>query len=526
MKKIPYTVKNLSLRNKIAIKNHQPQWLVVFFTAICLLGPNAGLKGQFLDTIYDLAHNARSSFSLLPSGNIIFSGMNNDNPSLYQYAKLDQQGKVLDSLNLQYNPDDYFLANCKKGLVVNRNKIYNSYTNFHSRDSIYVILSKLSLSPLDTLETKLYYADRSIYTATHSISMTLDSDSTFLLSGYLARWVQQPDSVLKYDLFLTRFDTALNVIWETIVPGDSVYGRRYGPIGTDILLDSYGGILVTGNEFFYPFLEIGFAARFDRQGNHLWYKEYNGNMGMSGMYCVDNGDGTYQYVQNWWTTTTGGQNDLHVGRMDTMGNILTNQRFGKVQRTQFAQDLIRTRDGNFYISGIGYWGNFHSFGFKFTPQGDSLWYRTYHHDDSLDLAYVENFQEDADSNLVHFGYHGDNVNPRPGNGIFSWLYRTDQHGCIFEDCQLSQEELKALPRLGLYPNPAPGGRFFVERPANGRPAMLEIYNASGALLESHNLEPSRSRYRIHSALSPGSYLCLLRTKTGKELGIARVMIEQ
>ncbi|MDR9374090.1 MAG: T9SS type A sorting domain-containing protein, partial [Schleiferiaceae bacterium] len=144
----------------------------------------------------------------------------------------------------------------------------------------------------------------------------------------------------------------------------------------------------------------------------------------------------------------------------------------------------------------------------------------------LDLAYVENFMEDADSNLVHFGYHGDNVNPRPGNGIFSWLYRTDQHGCIFEDCQLSQEELKALPRLGLYPNPAPGGRFFVEQPLQGRPAILEIYNASGALLESHNLASSQSRYRIHSALSPGSYLCLLRSNTGKELGLARVMMEE
>ncbi|MDR9375154.1 MAG: hypothetical protein RI565_09835, partial [Schleiferiaceae bacterium] len=262
-------MKSLSSKNKIAIKNHQSQWLVAFFTAICLLGPNAGLKGQFLDTIYDLAHNARSGFSLLASGNIIFSGMNNDNPSLYQYAKLDQQGKVIDSLNLQYDPNNYFLDNCKRGLVVNRNKVYNSYTNFHSRDSTYVILSKLSLSPLDTLKTKLYYADRSVYTGTHSWAMASNTDSTFLLSGYFARWVQEPDSVLKYDLFLTRFDTALNVIWETIVPG-GVYGRSYGPIGTDILFDSYGGILVTGNEFFYPILEIGFAARFDRQGNHLW----------------------------------------------------------------------------------------------------------------------------------------------------------------------------------------------------------------------------------------------------------------
>lgn len=495
-----------------------------FLLILCVAGTN--LYSQFLDTIYARANDAYTSFAVLDSGEIIFAGKKNINNNVLQYTWVNRQGVVIDTLNLRYDPNEYFFAPCSRGLMMKGEKLYHSNTNFYSQDSIYVILSKFNLSPLSTSETKLYYTDRSIYTATQAWSMAFDTDSTFLVSGLLARWVQQPDSLLKYDLFLTKFDTAFNVIWETIVP-DGRYGRRYGPIGTDIVLDSYGGILVTGNAFFYPILEIGFAARFDRHGNKLWYKEYPGNMGMSGMYCVDNKDGTYQYVQNWWTRPQGDINDLHVGRMDTMGNILTNERFGKVQRMQMAQDLIQTKDGNFYVSGIGYYANFHSFGFKFSPQGDSLWYRTYHHDDSLDLAYVENFQEDADSNLVHFGYHGDNVNPRPGNGIFAWLYRTDQHGCIFEDCHLSQEEIAALPQLSLYPNPAPGGRFFIDLPVTTAeaPAVLEMYNTAGALLESHSLGEQSGRISINSALPKGTYFCLLRTKDGKELGVARLLVE-
>lgn len=500
--------------------------LVAFYLSLWLFAPGI-CKGQFLDTIYSRGNNAKISYTSLGDTAYLFANIKNINPRLYEYTLINYNGEILDTLSLNYPIPGYSLDNCRSCLHFKERRTYSAYTNFTSLDSGFVILSKLTFNPLDTIETMRYYVDRSIYTGEHAWSMAFDTDSTFLVSGYVARWVQQPDSLLKYDLFLTKFDTALNVVWETTV-ADGIYGRRYGPIGTDIVVDSYGRILVTGNAFFYPFLEIGFASRFDSQGNNLWYKEYPGNMGMSGMYCVDNEDGTYQYVQNWWTRPQGDINDLIVGRMDTMGNILTGKRFGKVQRMQFAQDLIKTKDGNFYISGIGYYANFHSFGFKFTPQGDSLWYRTYHHDDSLDLAYVENFQEDADSNLVHFGYHGDNVNPRPGNGIFSWLYRTDQYGCIFKDCQLSREELATLPQLSLYPNPAPGGRFFIELPTASKeaPAVLEIYGSAGALLESHSLGRSSGRLSVQTDLSPGVYFCLLRAKDGKEIGVAKLMREE
>lgn len=524
-----YSVKKYYIINNSKIQrpniwHFRRHWVSILVTSLFLTGLSTNGTAQYLDTIYDIGHDARPSFTLLEGGDILIANANNNQTNLYQYARLNSQGLLLDSLNLHYPANDYFFANCKRALVCIGKNLYNAYTNFHQQDSTYIILSKLSLNPLDTLQTHLYFADRSIYIASQALVMVYDSDSSFLLSGLHARWALEPDSVLKYDLFLSRIDTNFQVVWETIVP-DGQYGRDYGPMGTDILIDEYGGILVTGNEFFYPLLEIGFAARFNQAGQNLWYKEYPGTLGMSGMYCVDNGDGSYQYIQNQWTRAQGDANDLITGRMDTLGNILSSKRIGKINRMQFAQDLIQTSDSNFYVSGIGYYINMHSYGFKFSPQGDSLWYRSYHHDDSLDLAYLETFREDSAGNLVHFGYHVNNINPGPNNNLSSWLYRTDADGCIFKDCQLGKEELGSLPPFILYPNPS-RGTFNFDLPLNEhRPAYLEIYNSSGGLAETHRLPDSPlPRYRISSSLATGQYYVVLRSISGKKIGLASLSL--
>jgi hypothetical protein len=126
---------------------------------------------------------------------------------------------------------------------------------------------------------------------------------------------------------------------------------------------------------------------------------------------------------------------------------------------------------------------------------------------------------------VHFGYHANNVNPNPGNGVFAWLYRTDAQGCIFKDCHLSQEELAALPVINIYPNPSKGKFYLDLAETEEIPAVLEIYNTAGALVESHSLSgQNQNRLTIYTPLSAGNYYVLLRTSTGKELGVARLVL--
>lgn len=482
------------------------------------------INAQHLDTIYPRSRNVKLDLLELSNGDYLFAGLKNLEPSLYQYTIIDQAGNVKDTLDLSYNDTNFHFDNCSSCLHQIGNTIFNAYTNAYSNDSFYVILSKLSLSTLDTISTQFYFGNSNAYKVTHAWTTEWDSDSTFLLSGLLARWT--PDSILKYDLFLTKFDTAFNVLWETTV-ADSFQTQNYGPIGADIVIDDYGGILVTGSPYFHPPYEMGFAARFDKNGNKLWYKEYPATYGMSGMYCMDNGDGTYQYVQNTWSVANGGNNFLDVGRMDTMGNILSTTRLGHPQRLQMAQDLIRTKDGNFYVSGVSYYGNFHAFGMKFSPNGDSLWFRRYYHQDTMDATWVDSFHEDDDSNLVHVGFFADSYNAPAGkNNVYSWVYRTDQYGCNIEDCQISVADFASLQQLSIYPNPSYGEFWLNLPPESTGPLTLDIYSLNGSIMEKHTLsDRSEGKVKVVSRLSQGQYLCILKDADFKEIGFFSLQLK-
>lgn len=482
------------------------------------------IDAQYLDTIYTRGRNASTSLTELSDSSYLFCNIVNLNPHIYQYTKIGQDGLIIDTLDLVYPNPNAFLDNCSKCLHQINGYIYNVYTDFENPGSPSLILSKLTPKTLDTLFTTRYQYDTGNYEGTHAWAGTVVDNNALLITGYAARWTT--DSILKYDLFVTKFDTSFNVVWETTV-SDRFQGRHYGPVGCDIVLDSYGKILVTGNPYFYTPHQIGFAARFDANGNKLWYKEYPTTYGSSGMFCLDNGDGTYQFVQNSWSVANGGNNYLNVGKLDTMGNILINKQLGQPGQLQMAQDLIKTKDGNFYVSGLSYYGNHHGFGMKFTPDGDSLWFRRYYHQDIFDLTWVEAFHEDEDSNLVHVGYFIDSYNAPVGNNVYSWVYRTDQFGCDIEDCQLSVADFAPLQVLRLYPNPS-SGKFWIDFPEDETGLIfLEIYSLDGSLQESHEFQVGISRsIEVQTSLEPAQYICILKNESSVEIGVSKIIIHE
>ncbi len=491
------------------------------FLFLCLM-LSAVVFGQPLDTLYERGSDSKSAILQLANGDYITANNKNTELSRLQYTKIDPSGTIVDTLDIDYPDTLVALMQCPRCLAEKNGFIYTSFTEFFSSDSARIRLLKIDNSTFDTTLTTTYLHNPQTHFGHQSWSMEFDSDSTFILSGNAARMISA--TTAKYDLMLAKFDANFHLLWETYVQ-DTVIGRLAGPQGMDILIDSFGKILVTGTAYQFPFVgyEIAFAARFDSDGNNLWYREYNDSLGAAGIFCVDNGNGTYQYVHNRWVESTGSVNDLYVGRMDTLGNLLTENRLGLRNRAQFAQDIIKTLDGNYYVSGVGYFGNHYSYGLKFTGTGDSLWYRNYYHDDTLDESYVESFFQDGDSNLVHIGYHINLVNPNRGNTVFSWLYRTDRHGCLFNNCDLSVEEFNALPPLALYPNPAQG-HFYLDLPAGEKATLLALYNLQGALVETHTLDvPPGDTVSISSPLPSGSYICVLRGE-GKPLGVARIML--
>ncbi len=266
----------------------------VLFFGTQLYGQNSYLNERYKRNV----NSINPSLALGDSCYYLASDKHN-NSKLYHYTKINHQGLIVDSLNFIFNDTLTGIENCKGCLQVHKGVLYNMYTNFPNNsgnDTAAIVLSKIHLNLKDTVESKVFTIEG--YKAVAAESSFFDSDTTFLITGYAARYVGA-NLNYKYDLLLAKFDTSFNLIWATTVSENTPINVGFGPIGANIIVDDYGGILVSGNPYVEPLPKIGFAARFDaKTGDSLWYKEFKGDYGIGGMYTAKRDDGNYQFIQN------------------------------------------------------------------------------------------------------------------------------------------------------------------------------------------------------------------------------------
>ncbi|NVK04335.1 MAG: T9SS type A sorting domain-containing protein [Flavobacteriia bacterium] len=439
-----------------------------------------------------------------------------------RFVNFDTNGQVLDTLTLR--DSSWQLGGCSKCLHFNRGKLYYAATNFTGLRSSELLFLKVRPDLGDTiikktvriLDTNLIGQYTWLRTSGNAWATKFDTDSTFILTGYSFRKTFiAPDSVSKYDLHVARFDTAFNLLWSTTVP-EVDQTRPEGPIGGDIEIDTYGSVLITGNPYRYSPARLGFAARLRRtDGQLIWYKEYPGGQhGLWGMYCVDNGDGTYQFVQNWSTTPTGGNNYINAGVMDTLGIIIQEKRFLSPSREHAPVDLIRTSDGNYYTAGTTYYGETYSFGFKFTPTLDSLFAIDLYHDQIGNRSEVFNFQEESDGFIVHGGMYIGSSAP----GVNSWLIRIDPQGRDTSNCGIGVPEHPQPVAFTFYPNPA-DHRLIIEwnpQELSMTEGKVFVFDMVGRMLFSKRIGDPDAGIEVLdiSEFIPGTYILQLSTESG------------
>lgn len=449
------------------IGNRERTWLLSLLLVVACVLTSFG-QAPYVNTIHQGLGVQPVVGATYHKGKIYTASLTSD-IQYYNIARFDSTGQFEKEFTF-FTDSLRVFQNCAKCVHVHRRSLYHVIGPFLNSNAPYALLYKFnlgldSIQNVDTLWVPPIDFGLDSTEAIQVRATEFDSDSTFLLTGIVAAQ-PSPAHQYRYDLFLARVDTNFNVLWMKVVYDNNLL-RPYGLIGGDIEIDAYGGIVVTGNPYFWGF-QTGFAARFRASdGQLLWKREYTPDLGfgISNMFVVDNQDGTYQYAMNEWSRTDGAANLIRNGTMDTLGNIITSSYFGKRNDTpeplaNWAQDLIRTNDGNYYLAGLGYASTNFGFGAKFTRTGDSLWYREYTHGGwnyvgnlgyPKEQGWIEWFTQKSDSSFLHIGWNINNYS----QVVNTWILNTDKYGCDSLGCETIglEESTLAKAQWRIHPNP-------------------------------------------------------------------------
>jgi hypothetical protein len=454
-----------------------------------------------------------------------------DSLGLLQIGIFDSLGtKIFDKSYDYHESSDSVLrvSPCFKCLKTKGGSYFLAQNDLIRSDSGFVRFTKFNHN-LDTLFTQKHLEFQMGQPVIRD--MKFDTDSTFVVSGLLFRLT----SYNKYDLWVAKFDTAFNPIWELRIP-DTIPGMNGGYYGDDLVIDQYGSCLVTGRANHYVTVQSNtdhsFAARIDLQTGALkWFYPFNQDLGSQNIAASDNGDGTYSFARmeilGFWPNT----NDyayptrMRFGRIDTSGQVVYDTVTGPELPYFRFEDLIRTSDGNFYVAGDIQVlpGNFPISAYKFTPQGDSIWMRSYYHlNDPADRNHIWAFQEAPDFGFLHMGQLIDFDNDiAPVRVQHFYVLKTDFYGCLQEGCQsIVIEESHFKPAgLSAYPNPS----YDILNLESELPdeVYYELYNSFGQLMRSGNF---KHKVRINlTGIAPGVYM-LKSTAKGSSLGSHKIII--
>lgn len=491
----------------------------VLYILFGLIGSCAFGQVPYTNVVNHLAHNSRPALEIV--GDYYFVANNlNTAPWTLDYTKLDTNGTVIQRFSYVVDSAQ-FPSNCPKCLDYHNGVLYHGYTDFISvipgTDTSAIILCKVKPDLSDTIMTRYYPTLQG-----HGLdikALEFDSDSTFIIAATDAYYTgdSAPQAVFKFNTLVARLDTSFNILWETIIP-DTDPNRNFGLNPEDIVVDSYGTLLVTGTPYWVGWVNEAFAARLNnKSGQLLWRKNYNGDMGIQGMNAFDHGDGTYRYVQNWLTNPNDYYHQLHIGILDTAGNIIADSVYGKPNKGHAIHELIKLKDGNYYCGGVTNLGLEKGLGFKFSPQLDSLWMRNYRYGSVNNTCYLEVFKEDSSGMIAHTGWV-------TSNQLDNWIFRIDTYGCDTSNCGLNiPENFRPDERWTVYPNPS-RGEFVIDHPEIEvlGPLIVQVFDLQGRRVHDGDYEGGRA---IQLELeTSGEYQILITTESGEVIGIIPILI--
>jgi hypothetical protein len=378
---------------------------------------------------------------------------------------------------------------------------------------------------LDSLSsTRLSYSDPLF---SHSIAYGLKAFSAneILVYGNYFTWSGN------FNLWLTRLDSNLQVKWDTIYNRLNWTGAG-GWQAYDIVKLGDGGYIIGGIATrFLNQKNAGVLLKTDSLGQEEWRLELSGPEGNNEVLLQKLSDSTVAFVTariDSLSVSSTSFTRIRYGVVSASGTISLDTLLGPRVLNMQTSFFKTTPEGNFITGGYAQSLNWGSYAFKFSPQGDSLWFRQYFNgtDFFSDQAVLESLIFTQDGGMLFGGYFLD----RNGLGAHTWLVKTDSFGCLVPGCQnigLREASAGKPTNFKVYPNPA-GARVTVTwnwfEAGLTAPLKFKILSPQGQLLNNYRVENYQNNQQVLNleALAAGTYLLEISTQE-KILDVQRLV---
>ncbi len=181
------------------------------------------------------------------------------------------------------------------------------------------------------------------------------------------------------DMFITKFDSAGNLSW------DRTWGGANSDTGHSIVQTSDGGYAVTGETMSYSADNYDmFIVKYDSSGDVVWDKTWGGTSYQGGESIIQTDDGGYMVSGDTSTFYSAGELDLFIVKYDSSGNVSWNKTWGGTSDER-VHSIIQTVDGDYVITGQtesfgpdGHVTNdYNMFIAKFNSSGGLSWNKTW-----------------------------------------------------------------------------------------------------------------------------------------------------
>jgi len=313
------------------------------------------------------------------------------------------------------------------------------------------------LTKMDTAGNVLWYKNYGGDYRQRGLQVKETFDNGFIIGG----WNEVTGSAASSSLYLIKTNSIGDTLWTRAYPNNS---QQYG---FTVAQTPDSGYVIAGNIWLPTQLGTDiFIIKTNASGDTLWTKviDYSGSGEARDIAVSENGN----IIISGWIAPAGCA-DPFLAELDLNGNILWFQTYDN-GFCEWNYSLCKTNDNGYALFGMDHSSDYYLI--KTDSAGNEQWYKKF---DERSADYGYNVRQTSDDGFIMTGIAADTTS------INIILIKTDGNGNI----SIGLNEIYHSDELKFYPNPSTGIIYteLVEK------TTISFYNVTGALVKSVSVQP-------------------------------------